>query len=198
MPYTIDWPATAAMIQAIGSIGAIAFAIWIGERQSNRSRDLVRDERDRQAAITAATLSNRLYATRIEADQKAQLVSQLRDGMPTEGNVLLQNLQEPLLECFQLSTADGLAEHRGSALLFEAPVGSQVAIAIETARSFNRTTDTALRTMRHGALPHQQVRAFYDEVIERLNVVASVAGAVDTLLQSTHGFTTSGGVPVLE
>lgn len=80
--YEVDWNATAAWVQAIGSIAAIGVAIWLGERQHTRMLKLTknqqdRDERDQQRKLqnNAIWMASALQDARIRAEQRAKLIA---------------------------------------------------------------------------------------------------------------------------
>lgn len=58
---TVDWP---AWVQAVGSVGAIIAAIWIGRQSDKRARELVESERARQAKVAASYICHALASIR--------------------------------------------------------------------------------------------------------------------------------------
>lgn len=56
-PYTIDWTATAAWVQAVGSIAAILVAVWLQDRQ----RQSVRRDRAKDTLEVLADTAHQAY-----------------------------------------------------------------------------------------------------------------------------------------
>ncbi|HYM86687.1 MAG TPA: hypothetical protein VET30_08090, partial [Pseudoxanthomonas sp.] len=80
--YEVDWNATAAWVQAIGSIAAIGVAIWLGERQHTRTLDVIKNQQDREARDQQRKLQNNaiwmasaLHDAKIRAEQRVKLIA---------------------------------------------------------------------------------------------------------------------------
>lgn len=184
----IDWPAVAAWVQAIGSIAAIIAAIWIGERSSSRSRDLVEQERKRQADIFASTFSMRLGLQAQEAEHKAQFASQLAKSSPGShpmDQTALQNL-------FLLSHADRLIEERRDCLLFDRDSGISVMTALDVLESYNPTTSTMITMHIFKGSKHSDLIALCTELQGRLSFTAEALREAEQRLEHAHGLTSTG------
>lgn len=184
----VDWVAVAAWVQAIGSIAAIGVAIWIGERSSLRSRDLVEQERRRQADIFASSFSTRIGLQAQEAEHKAKHATRLAGRPPGS-----PELDEQMLKgLFLLPNANELLEQRRDCLLFDRDSGIAVMIALDALSSYNPTTDTMIVMYSFRAGGQRDLPSLCTEIQSRLIFVAEALRQAEQRLEVAHELADAG------
>lgn len=180
----IDWSAIAAWVQAIGSVAAIVVAIWIGERSSRRSRELVDAERKRQADIFASTFSMRLGFQAQEAEHHAQIAKQICRA-PAGPNRFDQNSLETLL---LLSHSEKLLEQRRDCLLLDRDSGIAAMTALDVLETYNPTASTKITMYIFKGSNQSDLVALCSELSERLTFTAETLRDAEQRLEHAHGF----------
>ena len=166
----IDWNASAAWVQAVGSILAILVAIWLGERSARQSRDLVDNERKRQAAIAASSIAARF---RMLSDQLKHQVSVSREiidseTLPTEVIAIVESfvkLREPEL----------FIAYREYAKYFDLETGIAVNKTLDMIENQNNGIDgdLAIAEFHLASAREVEVRAILNQLWSRLSQTSS-------------------------
>lgn len=184
----VDWTAIAAWVQAIGSVIAIAAAIYIGERSSRRSRDLVEHERRRQADIFASTFSTRIGLQAQEAEHKAKHAARFveRPANSTDPD------QDVLKAIFLLPNARELLEQKRDCLLFDRGTGITVMTALDVLSSYNPTVETMIDMYAFRLGEQPDLPALCSEIRNRLTFVAESLRQAEQQLESAHGLVDEG------
>jgi hypothetical protein len=181
----IDWTAVAAWVQAIGSIVAILAAICIGERSSQRSRDLVENERKRQADILASTIALKLHLVLVEVRKKSARATTL-SGQVSSG--LIQEItQESLKGLFLLVPHDGLTQLRSNIMLFDRDSGILTNTALDMLDGYNSPIETSIALYEHNGKKPSELKTLCDTVSERLGDVEELCSKAESHLEIIHG-----------
>ena len=175
----------AAWFQAIGSILAIGAAIWVGHASDVRARQLLHEDRHRQATIAASSLSLRLGQVASECRQKAYIIGTIRQAMEGEHDDQMVNLpadMPPLLDIFLLTPENLKAEFRAWTLLFDHDSGIKASIALDFIETYNFTIKGSVAFF---LTTGTDVKGFKDlcaTAIERLSgMEADIRDAAETL-----------------
>lgn len=184
----VDWTAVAAWVQAIGSVLAIAAAIWIGERSSRRSRDLVEHERKRQADIFASTFSTRISLQAQEAEHKAKHAGRLAGRAANH----IGPDQEMLKALFLLPSARELLEQKRDCLLFDRDSGIATMTALDVLSSYNLTVETMIDMFTFRVGDQHDLPSLCREIQSRLTFVAEALRQAEQQLESAHGLVSDG------
>lgn len=183
----IDWTAIAAWVQAIGSILAILAAIWIGERSSQRSRDLVESERRRQADILASTVAMKLHLVLVELRKKSQTAASL--SAQVKAGIIQEINQDALSKLFLLIPHDSLTQLRSSVMLFDRDSGILANTALDMLDGYNPPIESSIAMYEFNGRKPSELAALCDTVHERLGHVEELCAKAESRLESVHGLT---------
>lgn len=164
---SIDWTVLAAWVQAVGSVGAIFVAIWIGERQANRTKESADLERARQGAVMATGLASALYQLKLDTQLKLHVLRGIARQVPQSGNFVLSNAEE-------LNASMGLQEPPplASMLAWTAALDrepAQAAILVtQSAEIARRTLHRMLQMLTRTPAPAGDARNHFADMIGKL------------------------------
>lgn len=181
----IDWAATAAWVQAIGSVMAILAAIWIGERSSKQSRDLVERERRRQADIVASTISMKLHMIGVELQKKSQHA--LAISGQVKGGQIAQIDKVVLNERFLLTQHEALTQLRFNVTLFDRYTGILINTALDVLDGYNPTIKLSIAMYEFKGSNPSDLIELCDLVHERMTYIAGLCSEAEERLESVHG-----------
>lgn len=137
--HAIDWTATAAWVQAIGSIAAILVAVWIGKRSDERAERLVEAERQRLAKASATFVVEVLRRVRRTA---VRIHTELRENMEILADRTRKHGPPHWLlkkEIYQIDLPAETDRMREMVLTFDVDVACEVTHAIEGIHRFNES-----------------------------------------------------------
>ena len=180
----IDWTAVAAWVQAIGSVAAIVAAIWIGERSSKQSRDLVERERRRQADIVASTVSMRFHIAGVElqktSDHALAIATHVKSGQPAALT------KEALSKLFVLEQPRTLSEMRSNVTLFDRDTGIIVNTALDVLEGYNPTISSAIAMYEFKGSQPKDLIELCELVSERTLYLKGICATAEERLESAH------------
>lgn len=189
----IDWAAVAAWVQAVGSILAILAAIWVGERSSQRSRNLVENERKRQADILASTVALKLHLVLVEVRKKSAKAATWSEQVSS--GVIQEITQESLRAIFLLSPHDGLTQLRSNVMLFDRDSGIYTNTALDVLDGYNFPIESSIAMYEHNGKKPSELVTLCDTVKERLDSVEELCSQAESHLERIHGLCESGVGP---
>lgn len=181
----IDWNAVAAWVQAVGSILAILVAIWIGERSSQRSRELVESERRRQADILASTVAMKLHLVLVEIRKRAESAGNISDQV--KSGVVQEIEPQSLRQLFLLAPYDSLTQLRANVMLFDRDSGILTLTALDMLDGYNPPIESSIAMYDYNGRKPIELAALCDTVHERLGDVEELCSAAESRLESVHG-----------
>lgn len=180
----IDWSAVAAWVQAIGSVLAIFAAIWVGERSSKQSRNLVENERRRQADIAASTIAMKFHLASVELQKKSQhalaISAQVKSGqIPKLDKIALNKL-------FLLTRYESLAQLRSNVMLFDRDTGIFVNAAFDIIDDYNPTIELSITTYEYKGCNPNDLIELCSFVFEQMTCVADMCSQTENRLERVH------------
>jgi hypothetical protein len=180
----IDWSAVAAWVQAVGSVLAIFAAVWIGERSSRLSRDLVERERQRQADIVASTVAMKLGLVLVELQKKSQyaldLCTQVKDEKITKIDT------HALSKILLLTTHESLTQLRSSVMLFDRDSGILTITALDMLDEYNRSIESAIAMYEFKGSKPDDLAKLCELVHKRMGNVAELCSKAEARLERVH------------
>lgn len=183
----IDWTAIAAWVQAIGSILAILAAIWIGERSSQRSRELIESERRRQAEILASTVAMKLHLVLVDVRKKSQIAAMLSSQVKDESFPEI-NL-DSLSKLFLLAPHDNLTQLRSTVMVFDRDCGILTNTALDMLDGYNSGIESSMAMYEFNGRKPSELVKLCDSVQERLGHVETLCAEAESRLERVHGLT---------
>lgn len=179
---TIDWTATAAWVQAIGSIFAIIAAIWIGYNSDRRARDLVIEERERQARIGASAVAAKIGNVALETSAKIRHLLRLRDDA-APGPVEIK-YQDSFRRLFQIETR--VEAVRAQVLLFDSDSGVLAGTVLDTVEGHNHSVDLALESFLKMDCTGEHLVRLSNDVADRFKFIAAQAAEIERRLEERY------------
>lgn len=179
-----DWSVAAAWVQAIGSIAAIAVAIWLGERSAKQSRELVERERRRQADIVASTISTKLHLLGVELHKKSHFASVIANQASAGTNPSLD--QNALKKLFLLDQIPSLSPLRAHFTLFDRDTGILANTTWDVLEGYNPTMESAISMHEAMGSKLQSLTDLCATVIDRMNYIESLCAAAENRLEQVH------------
>lgn len=180
-----DWSSFWSAVQAIGSIVAIAAAIWIGHRSDLRARTLVIEERDRQARIAASTVAAKIGNVAIETERKSKLMGKLIAGAKP-GPMTIDNPQQ--FKCLFIVETH-VSEARSGVLLFDSDTGVLAGTVFDTVEGHNQSIETALNVFLTLNRNGEELSKLCTEVRERFKYLSELAAEIEHRIEGRYDLT---------
>lgn len=181
----IDWAATAAWVQAFGSILAIGAAIWIGERSAKQSRALVESERRRQADIVASTISMKLHLVGVELNKKSTFALEIADQVKNDEISTLD--RDALNNLFLINQNNALDQMRANVTLFDRESGILTNTAMDVLDGYNPTVSSSIAMYLFKGSNPSDLIGLCNLAHEQMTYVASLCSEAESRLEVAHG-----------
>ena len=176
----------AAWVQAVGSVGAIAVAILVGRSSDRRARDLIDNERKRQAGIAAAGAAALVKTVQARGVLGADVLRRAKKspyGIAKHEGKASFIAADSVLERITVTTSfDSLFP---LLLVLDREAGQMVMLVAHAIPAFNENMGMMLRRLSKG-IPEGEMDKALDAAIEQCDGLVALCEGTLKLLSPAH------------